>query len=359
MSRCFHRESGYVFASLAAMIVVLVASVGLAVDYGTAFLVRSEAQTYCDSAALAAALELDGTGNGINRARQRALAVPNRFLFSNTSFGSVIVEFAPDADGPWDGNPASPSGYGFARVGTGAIAPMTFLPLVTNEYVAHVQARAVAGQIAKTTFTNGVFPYSPFAHDPTDPTGNFGMTPGTKYTLRWPANMNKHAKPCPGDADVQHVLDMKDAAGEAIQGYIDSGSASWIREAIITSEQHDSRVYTIGEPIFMSTGNKQTEDKAMQDRVSQDLDKTSATYNEYVNAQNNNGRRLVVVPVNGGPSNNFRLVGFSLFFLGQVQDYQVSPSESFCAEYVGAAVLGASNQGANPGGGAFSVRLVR
>jgi hypothetical protein len=111
----------------------------------------------------------------------------------------------------------------------------------------------VAGQILKTTFTNGVFPFSPFAHDPNDASGNFGFQRGESYTLRWPNNMNKHAKPCPADASAQHVLDMKEEAGEAIQGYIDSGSAAWIREAIITSEQHDERVYTVGESLYMSS----------------------------------------------------------------------------------------------------------
>jgi hypothetical protein len=353
------RERGYVLATLAVLIAVLMATVGFAVDFGTAYIVQNEAQAYCDSAALAAALELDSTGEGINRARQRALAVPNRWLFSGTAFGSVIVEFSSDADGPWEASPASPSGYGFARVRTGAAAPMNFLPLVTKQDTAQIQAEAVAGQIIKTTFTNGVFPYSPFAHDPTDATGNFGLQRGNSYTLRWPANMNKHAKPCPADANTPHVIDMKLEAGDSIQGYIDSGSAAWIREAIVTSEQHDNRVYTVGEPLYMSTGNKQTEDSAMQDRVSQDLDTSSTSYDQYVATGNNNGRRLVIVPINTGPANGYRIAGFGLFFLGTVKDYQVSPSDSFCAEYVGPAVLGATNQGANPGGGAFSVRLVR
>lgn len=353
------RQRGYILATLGILLAFLLASIGLAVDFGTAYVVRNEAQTYCDSAALAAAMELDGTGLGLNRARSRALAEVNRWLFSSTTFGGVVVEFSPNAGGPWESAPGNPSGYGFVRVSTGANAPMSFLPLVTNENVAQVQARAVAGQILKTTFRNGVFPYSPFAHDASDPTGNFGLTKGVKYTLRWPANMNKHAQPCPGDATTQHVLDMKIAAGDSIQGYIDSGSASWIREAIITSEQHDNRVYTVGEPLFMSTGNKQTEDTAMQNRVSQDSDTTSRTYAEYVSNGRNNGRRLVIVPVNSGPANNYRISGFGLFFLGQVKDYQVSPSESFCAEYVGAAVLGGTNGGANPGGGAFVVRLVQ
>ncbi len=235
---------------------------------------------------------------------------------------------------------------------------MTFLPLVTSEDVAVIQARAVAGQIEKLTFHNGVFPYSPFAHDPSA-AANFGFTQGTKYTLRWPANMNKHAQPCPADAANPDVLAMKDEAGESIQGYIDSGSAAWIREAIITSEQHDVRVYTVGDPIFMSTGNKQTEETAMQTRVSQDTNTTATTYAQYVASGTGNGRRMVVVPVNGGPASNYRLVGFASFFLGTVQDYKVSPSGSFCAEYVGSAVLGGSTGGANPGSGAYSVRLVR
>ncbi len=351
-------QAGYVLATLSVLLVFLIASVGLGVDLGTAFVVRSEAQAFCDSAALTAALKLDGTSLGISRARTAALEETNRWLFGTTAFGSVVVEFAPDADGPWESNPMDPVGYGFVRVSTGANAPMTFLPLVTNENIAVVNTRAVAGQIEKNTFYNGVFPYSPFAHVPSV-ADDFGFSKGTKYTLRWPNNMNKHAKPCPGDENVEHVVQMKIDSGDSIQGYIDSGSASWIREAIITSEQHETRVYTVGEPIFMSTGNKQTEEDAMQTRVGQDTNTSALTYEEYRSSGTGNGRRMVLVPINGGPNTNFRIIGFASFFLGQVNDYKVSPSDSFCAEYVGSAVLGGTTGGANPGSGAYSVRLVR
>lgn len=361
--RYHHRQTrrgqrGYILVSLGMMSIVLLASIGLAVDFGTAYIIRNEAQSFCDSAALGAALELDGTEAGLNKARARALATPNRWGFGNTAFSGVSVEFASAPEGPWSTAPGSPAGVRFARAVAGADAPMVFLPLVTNERIMAVQARAVAGQVEKTTFRNGVFPFSPFAHDPAD--DNFGFTKGTWYTLRWPNNMNKHAMPCDGDKDNADVLQMKEDSGPSVQGYIDSNSAADIRAAILTDEVHGGRIYTVGEPLFMSSGNKQSQERAMQDRVNQDTDTTSRTYAEYTaNGGDKSGRRLVTVPVNGGPADNFRIKGFALFFLGTPSTYQISPSESFCAEYVGPSVLGGTNQGGGTSSGAFSVRLVQ
>lgn len=355
-----HGESGYILATLGVMSVVLLASIGLAVDYGTAYIIRNEAQSYCDAAALGAALELDGTNDGITKARARALATPNKWGFGRTAFTGVSVEFASAPGGPWSGAPGGAAGVRFARVVAGATAPMIFLPLVTNEKIMNIQARAVAGQVEKTSFSNGLFPYSPFAHDPDALDGHFGFEKGTSYTLRWPNNMNKHAKVCDGDKDDPKVLKMKEDAGSSVQGYIDSSSAAAIREAILADEVHTGRTYSVGDPLFMATGNKQAEERAMQDRVNQDTDTTSRTYAEYIaNGGDKSGRRLVVVPINRGPSDNFRIAGFALFFLGRPADYQVSPSESFCAEYVGPAVLGGSNSGGSTGSGAFSVRLMQ
>jgi len=50
---------------------VLLGAVGLAVDLGRMYIVKGEAQTFADSAALAAVLELDSTSAGITRARPR------------------------------------------------------------------------------------------------------------------------------------------------------------------------------------------------------------------------------------------------------------------------------------------------
>lgn len=357
--RSKHSESGYVFVTFALLAVVLVASIGMAMDYGTAFVVRNEAQTFCDSAVLAATLELDGTNAGITRARQRALAIPNQWLYGNTSFAGVVVEFSNSENGPWEANPSNPVGTRYTRVAVTVTAPMAFLPIVTNEKVAQVRSVATAGQIEKTSFPNGVFPFSPFAHNASGAAGDFGFSKGTQYTLRWPNNMNKHAKPCEGDKNVQHVLDMKEEAGESVQGYIDSNSASDIRQAIINSEHTNGRTYTVGDPVFMASGNKQSMERAMQDRVLQDTNTTARTYSEYNASETGNGRRLVVVPVNEGPATNFRVAGFALFFLDIASAYQTQPSDSFCGEYVGSAVLGASNAGANPTGGAYAVRLVR
>jgi hypothetical protein len=49
--------------------VALCGVLGMAVDIGKMFIAKNETQTYCDSAAIAAALMLDGTTNGIANAQ--------------------------------------------------------------------------------------------------------------------------------------------------------------------------------------------------------------------------------------------------------------------------------------------------
>jgi hypothetical protein len=213
--------------------------------------------------------------------------------------------------------------------------------------------------VPKTRFENGVFPYSPFVHDPSNP--DFGFTKGTHYTLRWPNNMEpKKAYACPGDWDNPDVMQMKYDAGDAVQGYIDDSSASYIREAILTDARHVGSAYEIGTPLFMASGNKQTEGDAVAERVRQDQDTTSRSYAEYMAAYGGKtaGRRLVIVPVNSGPADNFKIVGFAQFFLLEPNEYLGNPQAPFCGEYVGPAITNGDNGGASTGGGAYAVRLV-
>ena len=55
------RERGFVLVTMAVAAIALIGVLGLAVDLGHMFISKNETQAYCDSAALAAALALDGT----------------------------------------------------------------------------------------------------------------------------------------------------------------------------------------------------------------------------------------------------------------------------------------------------------
>jgi len=50
------QRHGFVLVTMAMAAIALIAALGLAVDVGRMFIAKNETQTYCDSAALAAAL---------------------------------------------------------------------------------------------------------------------------------------------------------------------------------------------------------------------------------------------------------------------------------------------------------------
>ena len=99
----------------------------------------------------------------------------------------------------------------------------------------------------------------------------------------------------------------------------------------------------------MTGGNKQTESSALMTRVGQDSNSTAATYSAYASSGTGNGRRLIVVPANGGAP-NFPVVGFALFFLLPSSAYNGTGNSSWCAEYVGPYVEGSRYEAAGPTG---------
>ena len=77
-------------------LVLLMAVMGLAFDFGRIYIARNEAQVFTDAAALAAASKLDGTDSGLDRARQAVARLPMRWNLGTKSFTGVVVEFAAD-----------------------------------------------------------------------------------------------------------------------------------------------------------------------------------------------------------------------------------------------------------------------
>jgi len=161
------------------------------------YIARNETQAYVDAASLTAALELDGSTGGISRASATLPLSTNRWNLGSTAFAGTQMDFGMDATGPWMASPNPASGYRYVRVRATATVPLFFLPIVVAAQSSVVNATAVAGQLPKTDFSEGVFPFSPFAHNGGDP--NFGYTPGTHYTLRWPASPKLNKNLCPGD----------------------------------------------------------------------------------------------------------------------------------------------------------------
>ena len=65
-------DEGFVLIVTCIVLAILLGLAGLGIDIGRMYVIQSELQAFSDAAALNAALQLDGTGRGIERARQAA-----------------------------------------------------------------------------------------------------------------------------------------------------------------------------------------------------------------------------------------------------------------------------------------------
>ena len=378
---------------------VLFGILALTFDLGRIYIAQNELQTFTDAAALAATPELDGTDEGVVRARDIAETYPNRWTFGSQAVSNPTVYFGEDVDGPWlETPPSPPEDYRFIRVEAEGPVQLFFLPIFSvlagtssspsqqafaatgpgplalaipaalNSY--DVRADSGAGQLRKSVFQQGLLPYSPHAHlDPgrapvinpgfaeQDP---FNFEVGRQYTIRWPPPGQRSNNPegrCEGD-----IFDP--AAGEmlfdpqmpaASRGFIDIGKptlnwngangSAFIREAIVSNTQ--SHGIVLGEPVVHVNGQRSTEDAALRERISQDDDACSRTYAEYLgNSDVNgkitgNGRRLVFMPV----QNSFdadKVVEFATFFL--------PPKDEVCCP-LGPGLCGNGQGGGSGGGG--------
>ncbi len=324
---------------------------GAAVDIGRLYIAKNEAQAYSDAAALAAVLELDGTTDGITRALARVSASANRWNLGTRQFTGTQTDFATAAGGPWEANPSPATGYRFARVRASVAVPLYLIPIVVSKSASTVRATAVAGQVPKTNFSEGILPFSPYTHNSNPP--HFGYTPGINYTLRWGSNPKVGQNVCPGDDAAQWVAQAH-AAGASDRGYIEENSASIIRASIV--DNYQTRPLEVGDTVTMTGGNKQTERDSLVTRIWQDTDPYSANYAQYVASDTGNGRRIVVVPMNNG-SPDFTVMGFAAFFLLLPSEYDAGGNRPFCAEYIGPYLQGSRRKGAGEGGASVA-RLV-
>jgi Flp pilus assembly protein TadG len=145
-------SKGSILIVTALSMVVIAGIAGLAVDAGRMYVARSEVRSFAESAALSAALQLDGTSEGIARARSAATsAAGNKWDMATKTISNVIVSFAKGADktsnkpdvATWSANPADPASCRFARVVASVDVPMIFMRRGT----AAVVVSGTAGQI--------------------------------------------------------------------------------------------------------------------------------------------------------------------------------------------------------------------
>jgi hypothetical protein len=111
--RVRRRQQGFVLIAMSMAMVLLLAFIGLAFDFGRLYIARNEAQVYTDAAALTAASRLDGTLAGVRKARTAVEHLPGSWNLGTEPFKGVVTEFSSnglkwtetpekgDSSGPW------------------------------------------------------------------------------------------------------------------------------------------------------------------------------------------------------------------------------------------------------------------
>jgi Flp pilus assembly protein TadG len=134
-SRRQHREDGAVAIMFLGFLPVIIGFCGLALELAQVYNRKIEMQNVADTAALAAAFELDGTSTGISNAVQKAsarftAAAPSELTYGYSTarmdWSDSAIEFSTTPRGPWisyasAAAKASPNGLLYVKVDTGGL----------------------------------------------------------------------------------------------------------------------------------------------------------------------------------------------------------------------------------------------
>lgn len=416
-------QRGMVLMTMAITAIALVGAMGLAVDLGHIFIVKNETQAYVDAAAIAAALQMDGTTAGITRANSAATGLSAKWNFDSATLSTPTVEFSTASSGAtWYSAAGVTTALAptilYARV-TKTVAPnVYFVPMVMPSpvYSQNVQSQAIAGQVdfsANTSIVAGLGPFTGVAAcsgtviecEASAP--NFGLTVGNEYDIQWPQyNSNrgqcKHgviadcfgnvSPPCPGDVSLNTgggngnpMQEVVSYWGASVNGYWGSNSTSQLNAYIMDTQQLGALGIGTNINPNLSSGNKQGTAKILDDRVNQDVVNFDPSGNSGTGAQKltdylantaHNGRRLMPIPmVYPNANNTTTVVGYAQYLLmtnissAGTSDFYAkgdggvtstgTGNDPYCAIYAGAWVIGAINGGVGSTSGGGRVRLVQ
>ncbi len=356
------RRSGFVLVTMAAGALAMTGALGMAFDIGRMYIAKNELQTFADAAALAATLRLNGQGSGIARAQAEVenMRATHKWNLASTLLAAneVTVDFAQSINnGPplnWSSSPGSAAGYSYTRVAARANMQIYFMAAVRGATQASIATTATAGQLelGPTSVPQGMFPFTPIAHEDVKP--DFGFEEGKQYTLKWASAPKLNGNNvCQGDKK-QAVLDASERRGADNRGFYGAGAASVLKDQVA----NDTPVtyYPEGSNIVLTGGATTTVKDALQTRINQDADHTSTTFTAY--KDRGHSRRITTVPVTDSV-NGTRIVGFARFFLLRANDYsQAQGNDPWCAIYIGpGAPEGGDGAGANTSASVTRVRL--
>jgi uncharacterized membrane protein len=133
-------QRGFVLIATSIAITLLLGVAGLAIDIGRMYVIRAELQSFTDAAALKAALALDGTAAGHDRARNGAAQLAQgphamRWDMGSQSITNVVTTFSTDPKQP---------GVQLVRVVATEPAPIIFLRIFQPLTSSNVSAASVA-----------------------------------------------------------------------------------------------------------------------------------------------------------------------------------------------------------------------
>ena len=348
--RASRSKSGFVLVAMGISVVVLLGMLGLALDLGHTFIVRNEAQAYTDAAALAAVSKLNGTSAGVTAAQSAVTNSTNKWNFTTQAFSSVVTEFSVDK-ATWYTSGSAPSAVKYVRV----IAPSNSVAMTAIRAVPGVSpsitvaARSVAGSLPPTSFSQGVFPFAPIAHNMLDTT-NWGYSVGDELTLLWPSSIGSNGPAkmnnlCASDRNVASLAAVQ-AGTTSDRGYIQDSSASSLASAI--EDDHMDYTVALNQSVYRSGGVKTTDVyQSLQARVDQDTSPNTVDYNGYLSGHGPAPlRRVVIVPIINDALDGVGhsvVQGFAYVLLPPSQPH--NPNDSKCANYIGPATLPQGNLG--------------
>ena len=220
------------------------------------------------AAAVAAALQMDGTTAGLTRAVNAATNLAAGWNFDSATLTTPTVDFGATTSGTWytAANVPDPTIINYARV-TKTVAPtMYFIPVVVPSpvFTQNVQSQAIAGQVAfsaNTSIPAGLGPFTGVAACSGTVTAceassssNFGLTVGSEYDIQWPQYNGNRGQcksgtiadcfvqpPCPGDTNLNTnggagnpMQEIVSNWGSSINGYWGSNSTSQLNNATFT-----------------------------------------------------------------------------------------------------------------------------
>jgi uncharacterized membrane protein len=147
-------KKGFVLIVTCIVLAILMALAALGIDVGRMYVIKSELQAFADAAALNAAIQLDGTDQGLARARTAAVELasgPNamKWDMGTQPIADVTASFGK-GDSLWEEKPATATDRHFVRVVASAPAPLIFLRAfqALNADFTTVTAAGAAGKIA-------------------------------------------------------------------------------------------------------------------------------------------------------------------------------------------------------------------